>query len=143
MQLAYRLLADLVVAVHFAYVVFVIFGLLLILAGAVLRWRWTRNFWFRLLHLTMIGVVVAEAWCGIVCPLTTWENQLRALAGQATYRGGFVANLLHDLLFFQAEPWVFTLCYTLFGLSVLAALLLSPPRMPGRSQPVIHGPGQS
>ena len=133
MQLWYRLLADLVVAVHFAYVAFVIIGLLLTVAGAVLRWKWVRNFWFRLLHLVMIGVVVVEAWCGIVCPLTTWENELRKLAGQTSYSGGFIANLLHDAMFFQAEPWVFTLCYSLFGLAVLATFLLAPPRLPRRT----------
>ncbi|MBI3467660.1 MAG: DUF2784 domain-containing protein [Planctomycetes bacterium] len=143
MQLTYRLLADLVVAVHFAYVAFVIIGLLLTLAGAVLHWRWVRNFWFRVIHLAMIGVVIAEVWCGIVCPLTTWENKLRELAGQASYRGGFIANLLHDWMFFQAEPWVFTLCYTLFGLAVLAAFLLAPPQLPARLRTAINGPGPS
>ena len=133
MQLWYRLLADLVVAVHFAYVAFVIIGLLLIVAGAVLRWKWVRNFWFRLLHLVMIGVVVLEAWCGMVCPLTTWEHELRKLAGQTSYSGGFIANVLHDAMFFQAEPWVFTLGYSLFGLAVLATFLLAPPRLPRRA----------
>ena len=130
MQLVYRILADIVVAVHFAYVAFVILGLVLTLGGAVAGWKWVRNFWFRAVHLVMIGVVVGEAWCGIVCPLTTWENELRARAGQAAYGGGFIANLLHDTMFFEAEPWVFTICYSLFGLAVLAALLIAPPRLP-------------
>ncbi|MEX2174097.1 MAG: DUF2784 domain-containing protein [Pirellulaceae bacterium] len=130
MALFYRILADVVVTVHFAYVAFVIIGLLLTLGGAVLRWRWVRNFWFRVMHLAMIGIVVAEAWCGVVCPLTTWENRLRELAGQTAYRGGFVANLLHDAMFFEAEPWVFTLCYSLFGLAVLLTFLFAPPRLP-------------
>jgi polyferredoxin len=69
-----------------------------------LRWTWVRNFWFRLIHLSMIGVVVGEAWCGIICPLTRWENGLRERAGQAAYSGGFFANWLHDMMFFQAEP---------------------------------------
>jgi hypothetical protein len=33
------------------------------------------------------------------------------------------------LLFFDAEPWVFTVCYTLFGLAVLATFVLAPPRL--------------
>ena len=124
----YRILADIVVAVHFAYVVFVIGGLALTLLGGVLKWEWVRNFWFRRVHLIMIGIVVAEAWLGIICPLTTLENWLRELGGQATYSGGFVAELLHDALFFSAEPWVFTLCYTLFGLAVVGTWLFIPPR---------------
>ena len=130
MGLVYRILADLVVTIHFAYVAFVIVGLLLTLAGAVLQWRWVRNFWFRIAHLAMIAVVVIEAWCGIVCPLTTWEKELRHLAGQATYHGGFLANVLHDAMFFEAEPWVFTLGYSVFCLAVLATFLFAPPRLP-------------
>jgi len=130
MEFFYRLLADLVVTVHCAYVAFVILGLALTLIGAALHWRWVRNFWFRVMHLAMIGFVVAEAWYGVVCPLTTWENELRELAGQAAYSGGFVANVLHDALFFEANPWVFTLCYSLFGVTVLATFLLVPPRRP-------------
>ena len=130
MQLFYRVLADVIVAVHFAYVAFVIVGLVLTLVGAALHWRWVRNFWFRAIHLAMIGVVVAEAWCGVVCPLTTWENDLRQLAGQAVYRGGFIANVLHEALFFDAEPWVFTICYSLFGLAVLGTFYLAAPRLP-------------
>lgn len=132
MELVYRILADVVVTVHFAYVAFLIVGLGLTLLGAAMRWSWVRNFWFRAMHLAMIAIVVVEAWCGIVCPLTTWENALRKLAGQTTYRGGFIPNLLHDAMFFQAEPWVFTLCYSLFGLAVLAALFVAPPRLPRR-----------
>ncbi len=134
MQLFYRLLADLVVTIHFAYVAFVISGLVLTLVGGALRWNWVRNFWFRVIHLAMIGFVVAEAWCDIVCPLTTWENQLRSLAGDTTYEGDFIANFLHDALFFEAEPWVFTLAYSLFGLAVLASFLVIPPRRPHGSR---------
>jgi hypothetical protein len=127
MRLFYRLLADLVVTVHFAYVAFVIVGLILIVVGAALRWSWVRNVWFRATHLAMIAVVVAEAWCGVICPLTTWENELRSLSGQSTYSGGFIANTLHDAIFFDADPQVFTICYSLFGLMVLATFLFVPP----------------
>lgn len=130
MQLFYRILADVLVAIHFAYVAFVILGLVFTLGGSVAGWKWVRNFWFRAVHLAMIAVVVGEAWCGIVCPLTTWEDNLRELAGQATYRGGFIANLLHDTMYFEAEQWVFAVCYSLFGLLVLIAFALAPPRIP-------------
>jgi hypothetical protein len=135
MALIYRLLADLTVIVHAAYVLFVIFGLLAVLIGYVRRWTWICNLWFRILHLLMIAVVVAEAQFEITCPLTTWEQRLRRLAGQESYRGDFIANLVHDLLFFDAEPWVFTLCYTLFGLVVASTFWLVPPRWRARPGP--------
>ena len=43
----YRFLADAVLAVHFAYVAFVVLGMAAILLGIALGWRWVRNFWFR------------------------------------------------------------------------------------------------
>ncbi|MGD9853455.1 MAG: DUF2784 domain-containing protein [Planctomycetaceae bacterium] len=128
MPLVYRILADLVVLVHFGYVSFVLFGLLAVLAGGVLKWNWVRNRSFRVLHLAMIVVVVLEAWCGITCPLTSWENALRRLAGQTTHQGAFIADLVHDLMFFDAEPWVFTVCYSLFAGAVIGTLFLVPPR---------------
>jgi len=128
MTLVYRITADAVVLVHFAYVAFVVIGLLAILLGLACRQRWARNFWFRCLHLLAILVVAAEAVCGITCPLTTWEHQLRALAGETSYHGDFIEAWVHRLMFFDAEPWVFTVCYVLFGLVVLATFILAPPR---------------
>ena len=128
----YRFLADLVVVVHGAFIGFVLVGMLLILLGIALRWRWVRNFWFRTLHFLAIGVVVAQALLGVLCPLTTLEKHLRGQAGQATYPGSFVAHWVHELIFYEAPPRVFTISYCLFGAAVLATLLLAPPRWPGR-----------
>src|ERR1700682_3455198 len=76
----YAILADLVTTIHFAYVAFVVIAQLLILVGIVLRWKWIRNPWFRCIHLAMILIVALEAMGGIQCPLTVWDEQLRALA---------------------------------------------------------------
>ena len=102
------ILADVIVVAHAAYVGFVVLGLVAILAGVAFRWQWVRNPWFRWTHLTMIGIVVAEALAGIPCPLTVWEHQLRKGAGQVAYAGDFIGYWTHRLLFFRAEPWVFT-----------------------------------
>lgn len=123
----YSRLADVVVFAHFAYVGFVVFGLLLVLLGIVLRWRWTRNFWFRAAHLTMIGIVVFEALAGITCPLTTWENHLRRHAGETTSDGAFVARIMHDLMFCDAPSWMFVVAYCVFGALVLTTWIIAPP----------------
>lgn len=124
----YRFLADLVVVAHFAYVLFVVLGLMVTLVGWLAGWGWVRNRWFRGLHLAMILIVVFEAWLGITCPLTTWEQELRAAAGETAYQGDFIAGWAHEALFFEAAPWVFTLCYSLFGGLVLLTLAVVPPR---------------
>jgi hypothetical protein len=129
-----RILADLIVVFHATYVSFVVFGLAAILIGAAFHWSWVRNFWFRAVHLTAIGIVVFEALIGMTCPLTDWENQLRSAAGQTGYPGDFVGYWAHRLIFYQAPPWAFTMVYILFGLAVLVAFVLAPPRWPGRSR---------
>ncbi|MBO6850431.1 MAG: DUF2784 domain-containing protein [Marinobacter sp.] len=123
----YQILADAVLAVHVAIVVFVVGGLVLILLGNRLGWQWVNRRWFRYLHLLAIGVVVLQAWLGVLCPLTTLEMWLRAEAGEAGYTGSFVQYWLQRLLYYEAPPWVFIAAYSLFGLAVLFAWWKFPP----------------
>lgn len=128
------LLADLVLVLHASVVVFVVAGLALILIGHFRGWRWVYGWYFRLAHLAAIAFVVAEAWLGVVCPLTTLEMWLRAQAGAATYSGSFIEHWLQRLLYYDLPPWVFLLGYTLFGLLVLATWLCCPPRFTRRGK---------
>lgn len=123
---SYALLADAVLVLHAAFVAFVVLGLALIYAGAR-RWQWVRNPWFRAAHLAAIGVVMAQSWVGMICPLTALEQALRTRAG-ATYTGGFIAHWLERLLYWQAPDWVFTAAYTLFAALVVASWPVVRPR---------------
>ena len=127
-QGSYQLLADAVLFVHFAFVVFVVGGLAFIIVGHVRDWRWAKSLWFRLAHLAAIAVVVVQTWLGAACPLTTFEMWLRAKAREATYSGDFIEHWLQSLLYYEAPTWVFTLAYTLFGLIVAATWWYVPPR---------------
>jgi len=120
----YSLLADAILVVHFAFVVFVVFGFVLILIGLAARWTWIHNRAFRITHLAAIGIVVLQAWLGRLCPLTVWENELRRLAGQPDYTESFIQHWLHQILFYQAESWVFTAIYTVFGALVVLVWFL-------------------
>lgn len=124
----YSHFADLVLLIHFAIVLFVVGGLLLIVLGNVLRWSWVNHWWFRALHLLAISVVVLESWLGIECPLTTLENWLRLQAGQGVYQGSFIQHWVHGVMFYQAPGWVFALAYTLFAFAVVAAWWRWPPQ---------------
>lgn len=131
-MIGYRVLADLVVVLHFLFVVFVVLGLFVVFIGLDRRWEWVRNFWFRSVHLAAIAFVVAQSWLGLTCPLTTLENSLRRQAGEATYPGAFIVYWAHRMLFYDAPEWIFTVCYSLFGLAVVAAFWFAPPRWPFR-----------
>ncbi|MCP4768748.1 MAG: DUF2784 domain-containing protein [Gammaproteobacteria bacterium] len=133
MQDMYALLADLVVFAHALFVLFVVAGQALILTGWIVGWLWTRNPLFRVTHLAAIGLVVAEAWFGMLCPLTTLEHELRNNAGQTVYEMSFIGYWLDRLLFYSAPEWVFTLVYTLFAILVVTVFVFYPPNWKRRA----------
>jgi len=91
----WSLLADVLIVIHFAFTLFVVFG-------GFLTWRWR---WVAILH------VPALAWGGWVevshslCPLTPLENHWRRLAGEAPYSGGFLAHYLVRVLYPPGLTW--------------------------------------
>jgi uncharacterized protein DUF2784 len=122
------LLANAVLVLHVAIAAFVVAGLIIVLAGNREGWSWVNNLWFRLAHLVAMAIVSAESWFGLVCPLTTLEMRLRARAGAASYRGGFIEHWLQQLLYYSAPPWVFVAAYTVFMALVVASWYCFPPR---------------
>jgi hypothetical protein len=86
-------------------------------------WRVIRNFLFRVLHLAAILFVLAEALIGVACPLTVWEDELRGRPAET----GFIARLLHRILYYDFPGWVFLTLYLLFALAVAASFILIPP----------------
>lgn len=128
-------LADIVLLIHASFILFVVAGLVLIWIGWILKWKFVRNFWFRVLHLAAIGVVVMESISGVVCPLTLWEDKLRLLAGsQARYTSSFIQEWVHRLIFYDLDERVFTIIYLAFFLAVALSFWLIPPRWPPRRQ---------
>ncbi len=89
--MAYHILADLVLLLHAAFVAFVMLGGLLVLGKR----------WIIFLHLPALfwgAIVIAMGW---VCPLTPLENNLRSLANDASYEGGFIEHYLVALIYPQ------------------------------------------
>jgi hypothetical protein len=85
----YHSLADLVLVVHLAFVIFVLCGGLL-----TLKWRWIA--WLHLPAAVWGAVVEFTGW---ICPLTPLENSLRARAGEVGYQGGFVEHYILPALY--------------------------------------------
>jgi hypothetical protein len=82
-------LADLTVAAHLGFVLFVVLGGLL-----VMRWRWVAY-----LHIPAALWGAAIELAGGICPLTPLENSLRRQAGSAGYSGGFVEHYILPVLY--------------------------------------------
>ncbi|TYT27172.1 DUF2784 domain-containing protein [Luteimonas viscosa] len=121
------LLADAILALHVGVVAFVVLGLLAILAGGPLGWRWIRGLAFRATHLLLMLVIALQAWMGQLCPLTVWEQALRIRAGQDTYGESFIQYWLSRLIFFEAPWWVFVFAYSAFAGLVIACWWRWPP----------------
>jgi hypothetical protein len=88
-------IADALVVVHFAFTAFVIFG-------GFLTWRWPR------LALAHLPALAWGCWIEVshsICPLTPLENHWRHLAGEAGYRGGFLAHYLVRVLYPPGLTW--------------------------------------
>jgi hypothetical protein len=110
------ILADVVLIVHFAFVLFVVGGLATIWIGAAAGWGWVRGFRFRAAHLAAIAFVAAESLLGIWCPLTVWEDTLRGRHEEKS----FVARWIHRAMFYDVPEGFFTAAYVLFVVAVAA-----------------------
>ena len=123
------MLADLILLVHFALAAFIVLGLPLVWIGAWLGWHWVRVPALRYAHAIAILVVAAESLAGSVCPLTRWEDALRASAEGRSFIGRWFARLLY----YDFPESAFTLAYVLYAAATLATLRLIAPRRSSRS----------
>jgi Protein of Unknown function (DUF2784) len=87
----YRALADLVLTLHLGFVLFVVFGGLLVM-------RWPRLVWIHIPAAVWGAAIEYTSW---ICPLTPLENWLRARGGEAGYAGGFIEHYLLPTLYPQ------------------------------------------
>ncbi|MEX5363138.1 DUF2784 domain-containing protein [Pseudomonas guariconensis] len=85
----YRLAADALVLVHLAFILLVLLGGLL-----VVKWRAAL-----FIHLPALAWGLAVEGLHLACPLTGWENRMRAAAGGAGYQGGFVEHYIWPLIY--------------------------------------------
>ena len=122
----YIWLADIVVAVHVAYVACVVFGLFLVLAGKALGWEWVSNRWIRGIHLAMILIVVGRSFICTDCPLTTWEDDLRTMGKQVDLEGSRVGYVLHTIIHPGLPTWAYPVIYVIFAGVVIATLWWVP-----------------
>ena len=118
------MLADAILVVHAAFVLFVVGGFAAILLGIALKRRFAFNPWLRGAHIAAIAFVTAESLLGLMCPLTTWEDELRGNPGGP----GFIQRWIHAWLYWDVPPSFFTPVYAAFLLLVAWTWVRYPPR---------------
>lgn len=122
------LLADALLVLHFAFVLFVVGSLPLIWLGAWAGWGWIRSRAYRLAHLAAILFVTAESLLGMMCPLTVWEDALRGVQQDRS----FIARWIYRVMYYQFPEYVFAIAYAAFAVIVAATYRAIPPhRNPG------------
>jgi hypothetical protein len=90
----YRSLADFVLILHFCFVLFVVFGGLLVLRRRLILW----------LHLPAVAWGILVEFFLLPCPLTELENQFKQLGGEQGYEGGFIEYYVSAILYLHISP---------------------------------------
>lgn len=88
----YRLAADAIVGLHFAFILWAVFGALTLL------WRRT----FAWMHVPALAWAAYVEFSGRFCPLTPLENHFRQLAGDAGYGDGFIEHYILSVVYPQS-----------------------------------------
>lgn len=121
-------LADLVVVVHFLYILFLVLGPLLSL-------RWPR---LRKIHLAAIGLAVLIQGFAFLCPLTALEIWLRGGWAERGGEPGFIARYIEPIVYpGLSQATITALTLLLAGVTVLLYLWV-----PGKGEGVRAGAGQ-
>src|SRR5581483_11041154 len=87
--MGYRLLAEATVVVHFAVLLYIVFG-------GLLAWRWPRAIWP---HFALAGWGFSTVVFGVNCPLTWLENWARQRAGEALLPSGFIDHYIEGVVY--------------------------------------------
>jgi hypothetical protein len=113
----YLVLADMVVAIHLAFVLFVALG-------GFLVFRWRRLAWLHVPAALWGAFIEATGW---ICPLTPLENRLRAIGGGAGYQTGFIEHHILPILYpeklTRASQILLGICVVVFNLGIYTWIL--------------------
>lgn len=124
--------ADLVLYIHFAYVLAVLAPIALIPIGARLGWEWVRSRKLRAVHVGMMGFVLVETIAGAICPLTWLEYVLREKPLDGGEPPSFVRDWVSRLLFYEGPAWIFLAGYAAVFVLIVWLWLRVPPRAKSR-----------
>lgn len=123
----YKILADTIVVVHFAWILFMLWGFILTVRGFFKK-EFFHRWLFRTLHLFGIAYVSLLAIMGKYCPLTLWENVLRAKYDPAlTYPGSFMIHYFEKLVYPDVNSLIIRIPTTFIAIFTVIVFIIRPP----------------
>ena len=122
-----RIFADVILVVHLAWIIFMLYGFVL-----TVRAFWRTGFWdrwlFRTVHLGGIMFVASLELLHKYCPLTIWENALRHHGYPGTeYSSNFILGYIERLIYPDVSPLVYLLPTYGIALFTLVMFAVRPP----------------
>lgn len=125
--MAYKILADIIVVMHFAWILFMLTGFIFTVIG-FFRKGFFERWLFRTLHLFGILYVSLLALMGKYCPLTIWENILRQKYDpNLTYGGSFIIHYIEKLVYPDINPLLIQIPTTFIAVFSILVYILRPP----------------
>ena len=123
----YRVLADIFMVIHFAWIVFMLLGFALTVR-AFFRPGFFDRWLFRTIHFAGIVFVATLEILRLYCPLTLWENAMRRHYDPShEYPGSFIIGYLERLIYPDVPPVVVVIPTILIALFTLFAFIIRPP----------------
>jgi len=123
----YRILADTIMVLHLAWIIFMLWGFVLTIRG-FFHPKFFDRWLFRTVHLLGILFVVALEILGKYCPLTLWENALKGHYNPETdYPGSFIIKYIEQMIYPDVSPLVVIIPTILLATFTLVAFVSKPP----------------
>ena len=128
-------LAEAIFWSHVAVIAFAVFGLVAIPLGAWNGWNFVQVFWWRAMHLGLLGIVALQAVLGRACFLTIWESDFLRRAGEAASNEPLIRRWVSQAIYWPLPLLFFPMLYVAVCAFTLLLWWLVPPRSPrpGRS----------
>jgi len=128
----YMIFSEAIIAIHFLFILFMLFGFLLSLY-AIFFWEKFFDWWlFRSLHLAGILYVASLSVLGKYCPLTILENEIRSrYEASLVYSDSFIVHYLEKLVYPEVNPLVIQIPTILIAILTIVFFMVKPPKKIG------------
>ncbi|MBU1076755.1 MAG: DUF2784 domain-containing protein [Spirochaetes bacterium] len=128
MKVLYRISADLLVFLHFIWIIFMLWGFgKTVIALLSKNKGFLYNITVRTVHLAGILFVAFFILIDRPCPVTIWEINLRVFSGISSYTGSFIIHYLEKLVYPEVPAWVVNIPSVIIGAASFFLYLIFPP----------------